>query len=308
MTGTGFFCVSNARYFIGAVTLLNSLRRIGHDEPFYLVDCGLTARQRELVRDHATLIPAPQHESPTMLKAYGPLEVDPEVAIILDADIVAVQPLTDLIGPKPVVFLNDWTWRFEPEWIRLGYGGLRRIPYLNAGQMILPRGSGLLPLLEQGNERLLKILRAEPEKRSLPSSPFYHTDQDVLNALIGSLHPDDYVVSDEVAYYPFRNSLDGARLLHHILEKPWLKPLRVNPYSQAMVELLATGPVEIPASEVPPQLRRGKLGSIARARCSVQHTLRDHTRGKLGIRRRLDAWATSRRLLRADSSTVDGRA
>jgi hypothetical protein len=90
--------------------------------------------------------------------------------------------------------------------------------------------------------------------------------------------------------------------------KALAQALRVNPYSQAMVELLATGPVEIPASEVPPQLRRGKLGSIARARCSVQHTLRDHSRGKLGIRRRLDAWATSRRLLRADSSTVDGRA
>jgi hypothetical protein len=282
-----FFCVSNHLHFIGAVALLNSLREVGHNEQFYLVDCGLTDRQRELVSGHATLIPAPGDVAPTMLKLHGPLHVDPDIAIILDADIVAVRPLTDLIGPKPVVFLNDWTWRHEPEWIRLGYGRLTRIPYLNAGQMILPRTSGLAPRLNWGNERLLEIIRAEPEKRRVPTDPFYYTDQDVLNALIGSLNPDDYVVSNEVAYWPFHESLDGMRLLHHIVEKPWLKPLRSNPYSREMARLLAKGLVKVPTDEVPVRLRGGALGSVDRARSSVQHTLRDHTRGKLGIRRRL---------------------
>jgi hypothetical protein len=290
-----FFCVSNERHFIGAVALLNSLREVGHDEPFYLVDCGLTHRQRELVSDHATLIPVATDVSPLMLKAHGPLQVDPDVAIILDADIIAVRPLTDLVGPKPVVFLNDWTWRFEPDWVRLGYGRLTRIPYLNSGQMIIPRASGLLPLLQRGNERLLDIIRAEPEKSRLPTGPFYYTDQDVLNALIASLDPDDYVVSNEVAYWPFEQPLDGARLLHHILAKPWLRPLRPSPYSRGMARLLAAGPVKVPTGEVPARLRGGALGSVARAGAAARHTLRDHTRGKLGIRRRLAERAATRR-------------
>jgi hypothetical protein len=292
-----FFCVSNHRHFIGAVALLNSLREVGHNEPFYLVDCGITDRQRELVSDYTTLIPAAEDVAPTMLKLLGPLHVDPDIAIVLDADIIAVRPLTDLIGPKPVVFLNDWTWRFESEWIRLGYGRLSRIPYLNAGQMILPRTSGLAPRLERGNERLLEIVRAEPEKSRVSTDPFYYTDQDVLNALIGSLDPDDYVVSDAVAYWPFHESLDGVRLLHHILDKPWLKPLRPNPYSREMARLLSTGLVKVPTDEIPARLRGGAVGSVARARGSVQHTLRDRTRGKLGIRRRLAERAASRRTL-----------
>jgi hypothetical protein len=297
-----FFCISNHRHFLGAVALLNSLREVGHHEPFYLVDCGLTDRQRKLVSPHATLIPAPEDVPPTMLKMHGPLHVDPDIAIILDADIIAVRPLSDLIGPKPVVFLNDWTWRFEPEWIRLGYGSLSRIPYLNAGQMILPRTSGLTPLLQRGNQRVLEIVRAEPEKGRVPSDPFYYTDQDVLNALIASLDSDAYVVSDEVAYWPFDESLAGARLLHHILDKPWLKRLRSNPYSREMARLLGTGPVKVPTHEIPVRLRSGALGSVGRARGAVQHTLREHTRGRLGLRRRLTERAASRRRLTGSSS------
>jgi hypothetical protein len=292
-----FFSVSNHRHFVGAVALLNSLREVGHGEPFFLVDCGLTDSQRELVSGHMTLIPAPRDLPPTMLKLHGPLHVDPDIAIILDADIIAVRPLDGLIGPKPVAFLNDWTWRFEPEWIRLGYGRLRRTPYVNAGQMILPRASGLARQLKWGNERLLEIFRTESVRRRASADPFYYTDQDVLNALIGSLDPDDYVLSGAVAYWPFHEPLDGVRLLHHILDKPWLKPLRPNPYSREMARLLKTGLVKVPANEIPARLRLGAVGSVARACGSVQHTLREHTRGKVGIRRRLAERSAPRRPL-----------
>jgi hypothetical protein len=291
-----FFCVSNDRHFLGAVALLNSLRQVGHNEPFFLVDCGLTDRQRELVSGHVTLLSVTKDVHPMMLKLLGPLQVDPDVAIILDADVIAVRPLTDLIAAKPVVFVNDWTSRFEPEWIRLGYGRLTRIPYLNSGHMILPRASGLVPLLQRGNERVLEIIRAEPEEGRWPSGSFHHLDQDVLNALISSLDPAAYVVSDEVAYWPFEGSLEGARLLHHILAKPWLRPLRPSPYSREMARVLATGPVEIAADEIPVRLRGGTRGSVARACASVQHTVRDHTRGKLGIRRRLAERTATRRV------------
>jgi hypothetical protein len=285
-----FFSVSNASHFLGAVALLNSLRAIGHDEPFYLLDCGLTGRQRELLKGHATLIPGPRDVSPVLLKNVAPLQVDHDVAIILDADIIVVRPLQDLIGPKPVLFLNDWTWRFEPEWVRLGFGGLRRIPYLNCGQMIVPRASGMLPLLQRGNERLLEIVSDEPALRRTTADPFFWLDQDVLNALVASMDSDEYVISDEVAYWPFERPLDGARLLHHILDKPWLKPRRPNPYTREMVRLLSSGSVEVPASDIPLQLRAGAVGGAARARDAMRHTLRERTRGKLGIRPRIAQW------------------
>ena len=282
-----FFTVANARHFVGAAALLNSLRAVGHTEPFYLTDCGLTDRQREILDGHATLIPVPADVSPLLLKMRGPLEIDPEVAVILDADVVAVRPLTELIGPRPVVFANDLTYRFEPEWARLGYGTPKRIPYLNSGHMVIPRASGLLPRLQAGNERVLEIIQAEPETCRVPTDLFYYTDQDVLNALFATLGEDEYVLSDEVAYWPFAGPLERARLLHHIQDKPWLRALRPNAYSREMVRMLASGPVRVPADEIPPALREGALGSLARVRASVQHTLRDHTRGRLGIRRRL---------------------
>jgi hypothetical protein len=282
-----FFCISNSPHFIGAAALLNSLREVGHDEPFYLVDCGLTDHERALLDGHATIIPAPTDLAPTLIKAFGPLEVDPEIAVILDADIIVQRPLDDLFGPKPVVFLNDLTFRFQPDWIRLGFGRLNRIPYLNAGQMILPRSSGLLPLLHEGHERLFEILDAEPDTWRTWRDPFFYRDQDVLNALIGSLDPEDYVLSDEIAYWPFEEPYENARMLHHIMDKPWLSSLRPNPYSEAMIRLLSAGPVVVPADEIPARLRAGSVGTLARGAAAVTHTVRDHTRGRLGLRHRL---------------------
>ena len=44
-----FYCVADERYFLGAVGMINSLRVLGHDEPVFLLDCGLTAEQRRLL-------------------------------------------------------------------------------------------------------------------------------------------------------------------------------------------------------------------------------------------------------------------
>ena len=54
-----FYCVSDERYFLGAVGLINSLRLVGHTEPIYLLDCGLTEAQRELLAAEVELVDAP---------------------------------------------------------------------------------------------------------------------------------------------------------------------------------------------------------------------------------------------------------
>src|SRR6266508_2253741 len=69
----GFYCVADRRYFLGAVGLVNSLRLVGHDEPIYLLDCGLTVEQRELLAPHVTLVAAPTEAPPWLLKTVAPL-------------------------------------------------------------------------------------------------------------------------------------------------------------------------------------------------------------------------------------------
>ncbi len=62
---TAFYCVSDARYFLGAVAMINSLRLNGHREPIYLLDAGLSDDQRELLAAEATIVKAPPRRRPT---------------------------------------------------------------------------------------------------------------------------------------------------------------------------------------------------------------------------------------------------
>jgi hypothetical protein len=50
---TAFYCVASRLYFLGAVGLVNSLRLVGHEEPVFLLDCGLTEGQRALTARYA---------------------------------------------------------------------------------------------------------------------------------------------------------------------------------------------------------------------------------------------------------------
>ena len=60
MTGNpqaAFYCVADERYFLGAVGMINSLRLLGHDEPAFVLDCGLTASQRTLLSPRRRVCP-----------------------------------------------------------------------------------------------------------------------------------------------------------------------------------------------------------------------------------------------------------
>ena len=59
-SATAFYCVSSELYFLGAVGLVNSLRLQGHDEPIYLLDCGLTQEHRELLAREVDDRPRPR--------------------------------------------------------------------------------------------------------------------------------------------------------------------------------------------------------------------------------------------------------
>ena len=77
MTEVAFYCVAGERYFLGAVALVNSLRLVGHREPVFLLDCGLSdgpARADRHRGDHRRDVePSP----PRLLKTIAPLATRP---------------------------------------------------------------------------------------------------------------------------------------------------------------------------------------------------------------------------------------
>jgi hypothetical protein len=304
--------VSDRRHFIGMVALLNSLRLAGHDEPFFVVDAGLTADQRDVLADHVRLIRAPQEEPVMFLPPLGPMTHPAEVAILLDADVIVLRPLTDLMETaregRIVAFVNNPPNhdRFFPEWsATFGLGALRRQPYINAGHVMVPQSLGrrLLPLWREGQTKLDLALTLYGRARL--SDPFYFADQDVLNAILAAhFEPDELRTLENrlAAMTPFdglrlidRERLvcryaDGTQpfLLHHILEKPWLKPTRSNVYSLLLPRLLLAPDVELRLEprQLPPRLRDGWLARADRTRANAQVTVSAETRKwlrKLGI-------------------------
>jgi hypothetical protein len=319
---SAFYSVSDSRYFLGAVALLNSLRLVGHREPIFLVDAGLTRTQREMIASHVTLIPAPKGAPAVFLKVLGPLTYPSDVAILLDADVIVVRPLTELIEAardgRLVAFVNNKPNhdRFFPDWSStLGLGPLRRQPYLAAGQLFIPGPLNrrlLQPWKEgQGN---VDIRRTWLGTGTL-SDPFYFADMDVFNAVAAAqLKPDEIVTVEHrlAPHPPFADLLlvdkrsllcrysDGARpfLLHHVLAKPWLTATRSNIYSQMLSRLLLAPDValRLTPDQLPLRLREGWLAAADRGRANVQAFVFTHGRevlGKLRLRTRLAVFAAN---------------
>ena len=273
--------------------MLNSLREVGHREPVYVTDCGLRPAQREQLAGFAEVVDAPAAAPPTTLKLRGPLNTaDVDLAVVTDVDIIYRRPLYDLFDGRLVAFLNDRPERHHPAWRRLGYPIRHRQPYVNAGVLVAP--PRLLPPLQRGIERMRLIASAEPGTFRTPADPFYWADQDVLNAYLSSLDPSEYAVVEGAAYWPFREDVADARLLHHIQPKPWLVPRPSTVYSREMIRLLHDGELKLPPSQLPVRLRRGAAGSVARGCLTARYHVRAHVRGRLGIRRRFRRTTTSR--------------
>jgi hypothetical protein len=283
-----FYCVADERYFVGAVGLLNSLRLVGHAEPFVVLDCGLSPVQRELVRPHATLVPGRPDDLPVLLKAAAPLSHPADVMVLVDADVVVTRPLTELMDRaaegRIVAFQNDLA-RFFPEWGELlGLGPVRRQPYVNAGLLCIGGnvGSQLLELLSDNAARIDRGMTWWG--RGDASDPFYFAEQDLLNALLSTAIEPGHLVALEHRLAPTLPSFHGLRivdqstlrcayadgvepyLLHHIAFKPWLEVVYCNVYARLLTRLLFGADVRLrlDASHVPLRLRTGPFSTVAR--------------------------------------------
>jgi hypothetical protein len=311
MTETGgessvaFYCVSDEGYFLGAVGLINSLRMVGHTEPIVLLDCGLTARQRELLGTQATVVTAPGDDPPWLSKTIAPLRHPADLMILVDVDVIVTRSLDELItgaaGGSVVAFENNID-RFVPEWGKLlELGALRRQRYLS---------SGFIAVAKTPWERTLRLWqdrmrRVEGEStyfaRNVPDYPRFYVDQDVLNAILASEVDPKRIMAVEnrlLPAIPFEGltvidetSLrcayaDGTEpyALHHILPaKPWIASGAGGIYARLLRRLL-NGPdvaVRVPRQDIPMQLRAGTLGSAERMRGALREQLRWRVQGFL---------------------------
>ena len=131
-----FYCVADARYFLGAVGLINSLRLNGHREPIYLLDCGLSDEQRELLaaRGDDRRRPPPRRR-PTCSRRR-PARHPAEVMVLIDVDMIVSRSLGELIeraAEGRIVAFGAGYDRFVAEWAPLlGLGELRRHQYVTS--------------------------------------------------------------------------------------------------------------------------------------------------------------------------------
>jgi hypothetical protein len=301
LTPTAFYCVSDERFFLGAVGLINSLRLHGHREPIYLLDAGLTDAQRELLAPQATIVPAPTQTPPYLLKTVAPLAHPAEVMVLIDVDMIVTRPLGELIERARrggVVAFRDGLDRFVPEWGELlDLGPARPGPYVCVGLVIAggSPGKSLLAELERG-QGAVEFERTFYGSND-PDYPFRYPEQDVLNAVLRSeLEPADLLALDErlALTPPFEGAevVDANRLhcafadgsepyvLHHHGPKPWLEALHQGAYSRLLQRAL-TGPdlaIRVASARLPLRLREGPLASLARALVDLRWRWRWHVR------------------------------
>jgi hypothetical protein len=308
---TAFYCVCDERYFLGAAGMINSLRVVGHTEPVFVLDCGLSAEQRRLLEPHATVVRAPGEAPPWLLKTIAPLRHPAEVMVLIDADIVVTRSLAELIEraaePRVVAIENDSD-RFVPEWGELlDLGEVRRQPYVSSGLVLMgqPIAAEILPQIE-GLASRVDPARAF-RRGGDPEYALHYPEQDLLNAVLAS-----HVDRDRTLTLPHRLApsppFPGVRLvdkrrlrcayrdgtepyaLHHFGTKPWFEPARDGPYSRLLRRLL-TGPdvpISIEERDLPRRLRSGVRAWLGRKRVDVSETFHWHVREPLATKLRGD--------------------
>jgi hypothetical protein len=305
------YTVGDNRFFPGLVGLVSSLRVNGHDGPIIVVDSGLTTAQVQALSTETTVIGLPHDLPPLYLKPFGPLERPDDVMLVIDADMLCVRPLDEIVARVRlgtiVVFqdigrpaFSDAIWRQWEE--RLQLGELEPRPYVNGGFFALPRDLGMafFTIFAQSLDKV------EPSETHIDSPgidfglPFFLLDQDVANAILGSSRfreQTETLPYRGAPHAPFRGvRVDGdlscvddkgerPYLLHHALQKPWLEPMPSNPYTKLLVEYIhhPTAPT-FDDRELPLFLRAGRLAAVTRAARAARGEVRSRVRGRLGLR------------------------
>jgi hypothetical protein len=296
--GVRFCTLADARYFLGLVALVNSLRLLGHREPITVTDIGLTDDQRRALEPECEIVSAPPGVArhPWLFAPTACLAAPAEIVVYLDADIVVTRPLHDLIERARlggiVVFPDALPGRWFAEWEQVFEltAPLRKQQYVNSGCFLVStrRFPQLLPRWAEACERIVGHPTATDDPYAI-DTPTGFADQDALNALLMSEYPavvlDRQPAGTEVHRPDLRSvevrdvrtlecRLAGqpVTVLHHWgSPKPWESPSSddfVNAYTTCLLRLLHGDDVavRIDRGDVPRWLRSGPTGVFARRR------------------------------------------
>jgi hypothetical protein len=282
-----FYCVCDSRYFLGAVGMLNSLRLLGHDEPVFVLDCGLTEGERRRLAGHATVVAAPDDSPPWLLKAAAPRDNPADVAVLIDTDLLVTRPLTELIASAAkgrVVAFRNASDRFFSAWGDLpGLGEARPRPYVSSSLVSLGGTTGAKVLSLMDGLRDSVDFRRTFWRANDEDYPFLLGDQDVLNAILATEVDSSRVVeldprleavppfaglkvsNEDTLSCSYEDEVEPF-VIHHYVTKPWLEPTLPGVYTQLLLRLLRGRDVaiRIPRDELPPHLQPGVIAGAKR--------------------------------------------
>ncbi len=299
MSDAAFYCVADERYFLGAVGLINSLRLQGHDQPVFVLDCGMRSDQRALLEPEATLV-AGDGTPPWLSKTVAPLKHPSAVMVLIDVDMIVTRPLDSLIaladGDHVVAFQNDRQ-RHISEWGELvGLRKTRLQPYVSSGLVLCGGDNGRQVLELLAEKQPVVDFELTFWRRNVRDYPFLYADQDVLNAILASLEPATTIAlahrlapnppfdTMRIVDLPGLRVVDGGGtepyVLHQHVRKPWLEPMYHGVYSRLLSRLLLGDDVAItvPEDHVPARMRAGLLAATRRWTVNIVDLGRWHLR------------------------------
>jgi hypothetical protein len=213
--------MADARFYLGLVALINSLRLTGHgDVPVVVLDGGLTDDQRLSLEPLATVAPLPhdaRYGTPLAKADVASLGLS-GVILVVDADCIVTGSLRDIFRRaasgricavrddrpgKHERRFDDWEWMFG-----LSRAVREDVTYVNAGMIcvsddrwpnLLPRWAEVTRLLPAG-----RYVQGRPDL-----NPIWAGDQDALNAILMSEIPStalDVLPPGTMAYAQWRDT------------------------------------------------------------------------------------------------------
>jgi hypothetical protein len=293
------FTVADARYWLGAVALVNSLRLAGHEEPVVVLDAGFTRRQRDRLKATAEVVtPRQPLRAPFLAKWLLPLERGSSAPVLLDADVVVTQSLAPLLAEiergRVVAFVDRLATRAFSEWEALVGKQVYTHPYVNSGFIgLAPElASTVLERVREAQERV-DLAAARLLGRGSADDPYHFPDQDTWNAALRALVPPERLCALEHRLAPTEpwdavsvvdvetlSCVDpsGSRphLVHVVGPKPWFANVSRTAYEELLPRLLLSDDVAIPLTrrELPARLRWARFVGRESVPRSVARSLR----------------------------------
>jgi hypothetical protein len=298
---TALYTVSDERYFVGTVALLNSLRLTGNQAELVVLDRGLTAEQAERLGEHARLVQvdAQVFHTPILYKPFPHLLQPEGIVVVIDSDIMITRSLEDIFRLADegsiCLFPNHPEardrWFAEWEQIFSLSSPPRHQPHLNGGFLAFS-ATHWPDLLE----RWWHACASMPPDRVFTgeaTDPVWAGDEDALNAVLMSEVPRHAVVElpDEAPLLPLAmrdmTIVDEqtlaclyrdrpARLLHLLgIPKPWEKRawlrVRRDAYVRLLPRVLFARDVQLRLrhADVPVWLRPGARAEVVLAALSL---------------------------------------